>query len=98
MREILLQCAVRLLGGVEVTRLQFLAQLLQQLADPAGRTPAATVVMMAALCHNLILEVLLNLRIVLLRRRNTPGLKVLRKLLEVLGDGIGALQKRRNTA
>jgi len=98
LREILLQCAVRLLGGSEVTRLQFLAQLLQQLADPAGRTPAATVVMMAVLCHNLILGVLLNLRIVLLRRRNIPGLKVLRKLLEVLSDGISALQKRRNTA
>src|SRR5271157_1813420 len=42
----------------------------------------------------LTLEVLLNGRVVLLGSRNVPGLEILRKLVERLGDGIVALRRR----
>jgi hypothetical protein len=52
--------------------------------------------MMMVLMHLpcLILEVLLNRRIVLLCSRKIPGLEVLRKLIEFLGNGIAAPRRR----
>ena len=96
--EVLLQCAVSLLSGREIARLQRLAQLLKSLTDSAPFAPAATVMMMVVLLRCLILEVLLNRRVVLLGSRNIPGLEILRELVERLGDGIVALRRRSRIA
>ena len=103
--EVLLQGAVRLLSGREVARLQRLAQLLKGLTDRALFAPAVAVVMMVVPVRSLtlplrglILEVLLNRREILLGPRQIPGLEILRKLVERLGDGIVALRRRSRAA
>ena len=80
-----------MLRGREIARLQRRSQLIEQLADRARSTSAATVMMvMMALrllalgLRCLALEVLLNVGEVLLRAREVSRLQVLAKLVERL--------------
>jgi len=78
-----------LLRGREIARLQRCSQLIEQLADRARSTSAATVMMvmmaLALPCLTcLTLEGLLNVGEVLLRAREVSRLQVLAKLVERL--------------
>lgn len=87
----LLQCAIGLLSGREIARLQGLAQLRKLLTNRTGYASAATMMMVSLCLCRLSLKVLLNRRVVLLSSRYVPRLEILRELVECLRDGVAAL-------
>ena len=96
--EVLLQRGIGLLGGGEVSGLEGLAELVEELADgvggilvAAGVAGAVVMVMTVAVALEGGLEVLLNLGVVLLGGGEVARLQVAGELLEVLRDGVVVL-------
>ena len=96
----MLESGVRLLGVGQIAGFEILAQLSEELTDLArvAASSSPTVMVVRVPLRGLALGVLLNLRIFLLSSRQVAGLKILRQLSKLLGDGVGAPRGRSGTA